>query len=776
MTLKPIRQHAVIQTILFVLCLLTVTFTGGLRAADSTIQDQVNWPEFLAQSDLVWGQLPTQWMEGAFLGNGLLGATIYSDSTDAGLRWEIGRSDVADHRSSGDVVFAKERLPIGHFILVPAGKITGGTIRLDLWNAEAHGTLTTDRGTIQWRSFVSATDMSIVVECTASPDEQDFQWKWVAEQSGSTRALKGGKAPPGGYQSNPPSQEAEDGPVHTCVQPLTCGGEYATAWQESRPTPDKRIIVISVGNSWRVINGAVTNGTATDTQSGKAEAVGAVQQAASEGVDKLTATHQAWWHAYYPESFLSIPDTRLQSFYWIQMYKLGSGTRADRPAIDLIGPWFTTTLWPAYWCDLNLELTYYPVCTANRLELGESLVHMLDANSANLAHNAGGDGASIGGVTSFDCVSPGGLTSTVGNLTWLCQDWWKQCSYGADDAMLRDHLLPLLKRCINSYLGMLQKGIDGKLHLSITFSPEYGRAADCNYNLALLRWGCQTLIDEDERLNISDPLQTKWKDVLANLVDYPTGPDGYMIGSDKPLAKSHRHYSHLVMIYPLYLVNWDQPENHDLIEKSVDFWAKDESLWAGYSYAGAASMYASMGRGDNAVELLNHLLDNRLWESAYISPNTMYIEGNNPVMETPLAAAQSIQDMLLQSWGDTIRVFPGVPDSWKDVTIRDLRAQGAFLVSAARHEGKTQWVCVKSLAGRPCRVRPALEGTVKATVPLKPTGDGCYELQLAKGEEAVLYTGDQAPTAVVTAAPSDAAACNYFGSKAIAAGLGKKFK
>ena len=34
---------------------------------------------------------------------------------------------------------------------------------------------------------------------------------------------------------------------------------------------------------------------------------------------------------------------------------------------------------------------------------------------------------------------------------------------------------------------------------------------------------------------------------------------------------------------------------------------------------------------------------------------------SGPVIETPLSGAQCIHDMLLQSWGGKIRVFPAVP-------------------------------------------------------------------------------------------------------------------
>lgn len=43
---------------------------------------------------------------------------------------------------------------------------------------------------------------------------------------------------------------------------------------------------------------------------------------------------------YYPASFLSVSDSVIEAFYWINMYKLASATRPDRTVYDLMGPWY----------------------------------------------------------------------------------------------------------------------------------------------------------------------------------------------------------------------------------------------------------------------------------------------------------------------------------------------------------------------------------------------------------------------------------------------------
>ena len=88
-----------------------------------------------------------------------------------------------------------------------------------------------------------------------------------------------------------------------------------------------------------------------------------------------------------------------------------------------------------------------------------------------------------------------------------------------------------------------------------------------------------------------------------------------------------------------------------------------------------------------------------------------------------------------------------MPVAWKDAEFRDLRAQGALLVSAKRSAGKTEWVRIKSLAGEPCRVRPGLPGDIRLkgdhVFKLQALSPGTYHINLKQGEEVLFYPGTQ---------------------------------
>jgi len=332
-----------------------------------------------------------------------------------------------------------------------------------------------------------------------------------------------------------------------------------------------------------------------------------------------------------------------------------------------------------------------------------------------------------------------------------------------DDRMLRDRLFPLLKGSINFYLHQLKEGPDGYLHIPLGQSPEYPNQPrsnpDCNYDLSLLRWGCTTLLQICERLKIDDPQIPQWKRTLDKLVPYPADEHGYRISASMPFAVSHRHYSHLLMVYPLYLVTSVTVKDRELIERSLAGWQGMPDALRGYSHTGASSISALLGRGNDAVMYLNRFLDAQRYG---VLPNTMYVEAG-PVIETPLSGAKSLQDMILTSWGGKIRVFPAVPDAWKDVSFKDLRAEGAFLISSVRRDGKTQFIGIQSLAGEPCHLVTDMPDPKGQGVTVKKVGEKEYELDLKKGRMAILTPGGTQVDLTIAPVASQKDRENYYG-------------
>lgn len=645
----------------------------------------IDWPAFLGRHDMVWSRLPTRWGEAAFIGNGRLGATI--DQENGAFGWTINRMD-AVHDAS--------RYPIGRVLLKTAGAISGGTVRLTLWNAEASGTLTTTRGEIRWRSFVARTPDVIVIALQGRGGETGVDLDWQPALARPPRKVHN-KLPFDSTDLHPPAVVTRAEHEITSVQTFIGGDAHAESIRRAPTGDGEKVFYVSIGYG----------ATAAPAE---VEAHAATTAGVAQGLSRLTTNHRAWWHAYYPESFLSFPDERLEGYYWIQIYKLGAAMRPDGPILDLNGPWFNDTPWPAIWFNLNIQLTYSPLFKANRLELGESLFRNLDRGTPALIENVPvamrPRAAAIGRSAGPDlhrkvdlATANSDASHEMGDLPWTMFYYWEYYRYQMDDTLLARRMYPLLRLAIGNYLPYLEKDSVGVFHLPPTESPELAVVADANYDLALLRWGLQSLIASAERLHINEPLLPRWRDVLAHLTPFPADSTGLWVGRDRPWKQSHRHYSHLLAIYPLGLITPDTPEHRALIEASLRSWEREPSLFRGYSFTGGGAMHAMLGQGDTVLARLNSYLD----FPKYMEPNTMYAEAG-PVIETPLSAAATIQEMSLQDWGHAVRIFAAVPSTWADASFADLRADGAFLVSGVRRNGKTAWVRVTSLAGTPLHV------------------------------------------------------------------------
>jgi alpha-L-fucosidase 2 len=652
---------------------------------------EVNWPVFMARQNLKWDNLGKDYYSGIILGNGLLGTNIYKEN-DSLIRFDIGRSDVVDHREklmpSAGKLYTQSRLPIGYFTLKTEGKITGAKIELDIYNAEAKGSISTTQGTISFIAFVAADQNVISISLNAMQQEKVSGWKWNPGKSISPRYLQGYPTDkPANYPENPPVKITTESGYTVCNQPLLNNGGYTTAYQINGNASSGKLLV-SVGY---------------DGYNSLDETKEALNSLKNFESDKGSiVAHRNWWHHYYQQSFVALPDKRMENFYWIQLYKLASITRADKPIADLMGPWTAATPWPAIWWNLNTQLTYSPIFTANHLELGESLFKSLNVHRQSLINNVPlqwrNDAAAIGRSSSYDLVSPiteaeiSKGTFEPANLTWMLYYYYQYYTYTKDEQTLRTKIYPLLKRSANFLIHQLKQDEKGIYHFPMSHSPEYKNAEDANYTLSSLSWALQTLIKVNKTQQLKDADAGKWSLILKNLASFPVGDTGFLIGKDVPLNSSHRHYSHLLMIYPYNLVNWEQPENKALISLSLKNWLSYKNALAGFSFSGAASIYASMENGDMAYQWLNELFDR------FMQVNTLYRE-SGPVIETPLAAATSVQEMLIQSWGNKIRIFPAIPSSWKNVSFKQLRTEGAFLVSADMQNGQTKNIKINSLKG-----------------------------------------------------------------------------
>ncbi len=762
---------------LFLAC--TISIFCGFGQKKLTSPSNIQWPQFLAQHDLVWEKMPTNYYDAPFVGNGLLGTLCFQDTLlPHTLGFEIGRVDVYDHPSDDSLKAARLprprlRLPIGKILLSTVGKIVSSHFRVSLWDACITGKITTDQGTLDLKCYVPSDEKVIILSYTPSGGEQQARVSFRAEQGDNARVTlrpnKTGKP----YEPNPPFQVSQQNGASLIVQPLLCGDDYATAWDEQKATNGTRTVYVTVANNWAEQKKPYDG-------SGQA-ALAQLQKARAINESTLWENHLKWWHNYYPASFVSIPDARLESFYWIQQYRLASAGRPNLPAIDLLGPWYKPTVWLAMWNNLNVQLAYYTTGITNHLDMEEPIFNLLEQNQATLIKNVPpafqNDCAGLGNPNTFNYLnikihltkdSASTQKMNLIALPWLMQQFYLHYRFSMDEKRLRTTIYPMMKRAFGVYYRILYKGSDGKYHIPLSFSDEYGEDKDVSLNIALARWGFTTLIATAKKLQLQDTMVPKWQDALYNLVETPTDENGIKIGRTLSFSKPHRHYSHLFSIFPLYELNIEkQPAKRALMETSIRHFTGLDGDNCMFKFNGASSLWAALGQGDSALKYLQRSVS-FVPNAPTVTPNGFYSENKWPTFESPIASCRSMLDMMLQSWGDKIRIFPAMPTEWKEAVYSNLRAEGSFLVSAKRTNGKTSWVQIESLAGQPCLIQIKDWANIETNQPnlsVKSLGDGLFSIGIKKNQTVLLYPKGEKPTAVVTPLTHATNECNQWGVK-----------
>ncbi|MCC8145387.1 MAG: hypothetical protein LIO93_02885, partial [Bacteroidales bacterium] len=307
----------------------------------------IDWESFLSQHDMFWTSISgdltaasytqinikTGYYAGALMGNGLIGTNMYK-LKDNVYRLNAGRSDVTEIRKPYSL-FNSARLPIGYFTLATVGKVTSEKMRLSLYNATTKGAFITDKGRIDFKTYVHSLKNYIVFETESTGEEVDYAWEFVGQKAISPRYIQNGSADAGYLnaqgKSNPDAVSKIEGDYHFLIQPLvtdntfaTVGKVYVVAWKEVKSGTKRRIIA--------------TIAQQTTEQAAIDEAKSLIDAAFAEEAEVLETSHKQWWNEFYQKAaFVSFPNTRFESFYWAQYYKFASTTREDKPIVDLQG-------------------------------------------------------------------------------------------------------------------------------------------------------------------------------------------------------------------------------------------------------------------------------------------------------------------------------------------------------------------------------------------------------------------------------------------------------
>ena len=186
-------------------CSFTLSHAAFAGGPASHAAPRIDYEGFLRNHDMVWDRIPTRWEVAPYAGNGKVGFLFYQAKGAAKnvISLHAGRHDYYDHRlpdnGNANSWISRCRLPLGRFDLQSKGDISGVDLRLDLWNAELRGTVTTTLGSYKIHALThSSTDLIYCSTEAQNGETVTITWQPEEPYSSVRKTLEAGGGPKGG--------------------------------------------------------------------------------------------------------------------------------------------------------------------------------------------------------------------------------------------------------------------------------------------------------------------------------------------------------------------------------------------------------------------------------------------------------------------------------------------------------------------------------------------------------------------------------------------------
>jgi hypothetical protein len=486
---------------------------------------------------------------------------------------------------------------------------------------------------------------------------------------------------------------------------------------------------------------------------------------------------QKIWKDYWNKSGVKLADQFLERMWYQNLYFLNCATKDGATTPGLFANWSYDKIGTAWHGDFhmnyNTQQPFWVTFSSNHLEKNLPYVNLVESLMP-VSKRWAKEYYELPGAYFPHSAYPVDMTMNaypvptwgweIAETPWAVQGLWWHYLYSGDSAFLKTRAWEPMKAAVEFLVAYMKRPEasgphwkDDKFHIFPTVPPElYGLRPgfkynyDCNADLSLTKFVFKAFIEASKVLKEDANEKVLLEDVKLILSRFPEYPTAISKKYGKVLVSVPEEHDQVVYNVPNALFTAFPGEDHGL-HSDLETKAVLKNTFLNQQNEGGNDLVfinlqaARIGMLD--LERFKRQVNYSLMPNGTASDRVMQVHGRYSdttpygfmdklgVWFENFALPVVVNECLMQSYDGTIRMFPNWPMD-KDAEFYNLRAAGAFLVSASLKDGKVNKLQITSEAGGMLKIILPWKsgGTIISGSGKKPLASNRIDIQTVKGE------------------------------------------
>ena len=493
----------------------------------------------------------------------------------------------------------------------------------------------------------------------------------------------------------------------------------------------------------------------------------------------LNKSHQIW-KLYWSKSGVKLDDQFLERMWYQNLYFLNCATKDGATTPGLFANWSYNNIGTAwhgdYHMNYNTQQPFWATFSSNHLEKNLPYVNLIEALMP-VSKRWAKEYYGLPGAYFPHSAYPVEMTMNaypvptwgweIAETPWAVQGLWWHYLYSGDVEFLKTRAFEPIKSAVEFLVAYMKRpeanGLqwnDDKFHIFPTVPPElYGLRPgfkynyDCNADLSLTKFIFNAFAEATKILKMDKTEKILLDEVKLILSRFPEYPTAVSAKYGKVFVSVPDEHDQVVYNVPNALFTAFPGEDHGLHSDPETMKILKNTFYNQQNEGGNDLVFINLQAariGMLDLERFKRQVNYCLLPNGTTSDRVMQVHGRYNDT-TPYGYMDKmgiwfenfglpvvVNECLMQSYDGTIRMFPNWPME-KDAEFHNMRAVGAFLVSASLKNGQTNKIEIVSEAGGLLKIILPWKsgGTIIRGLDKKVLVNNTVEIQTVKDEKVI---------------------------------------